>query len=108
MDWADGRVGGTYPLACYRTAISRLDGDRLVYGSAAADLRLLVDHSVARLPPSQRATLAPTTPIVPWPQHAHAAGVGSSWAWQDALRIALAAVLAALLVAWFVARLRRG
>jgi hypothetical protein len=107
MDWADGRVDGTYSLACYRTAIARTQGDRLTYGPVAVDLRLLLDRSVAHLPPSRRVTLAATTPIVPWPQRPSAAGVGSTWTWQDAVRIAFAAVLAALLLAWVVARVRR-
>jgi hypothetical protein len=107
MDWGDGQVGGTYPLACYRTAIARVERDRLTYGSAAVDLRLLLNRSVAHLPLSRRATLAATTPIVPWPERPSAAGVGSTWTWQNAVRIVFAAVLAALLLAWVVARVRR-
>jgi hypothetical protein len=106
MDWADGQVDETYRLACYRTAIARVQGDRLTYGSAAVDLRLLLDRSVAHLPPSKRATLGPTTPIVPWTPHAEAGGVGSASTRKDALRIAFAALLAALLLAWVVARVR--
>jgi hypothetical protein len=108
MDRADGRVDGTYSLACYRTAIARMQGDRLTYGPVAVDLRLQLNRSVAHLPPSRRATLAPTTQIAPWPQRSSAAGVGSTWTWQEAVRIAFAAVLAALLFVWVVARVRRG
>jgi hypothetical protein len=107
MDWADGRVGEAYTLACYRTAIARLNGDRLTYGSAAADLRRLVDRSLANLPSSRRAGIGPDTLIFPSPERANAAGVGPTWTWQDTVRIAFAAVLAALLVAWVVARVRR-
>jgi hypothetical protein len=106
MDWADGQVGGTYSVACYRKAIAHVRGDRLVYGTAAADLRLLLARSVARLPPTQRAPLRPSTQIAPWPTPRDAGGVGSTWARDDAWRIVLAAVLTALLLAWIVARLR--
>jgi hypothetical protein len=107
MDWADGHVGGTYRLGCYRAAIARMQGDRLTYGSAAADLRLLVNRSVAHLPRAQRATLGPNTPIAPWQPAPRTAGVGSTSTWEEAARLASMALLSALLVAWILARLRR-
>jgi hypothetical protein len=107
MDWADGQVSATYPVACYRTAISRMTGDRLTYGAAAADLRFLLDRSVARLPPGQRASVGPTTRIAPLPAPRDAGGVGSTWTRDDAWRLVLAAVLTALLLVWVVARLRQ-
>jgi hypothetical protein len=107
MDWADGRVTGTYSAGCYRTAIARTQGDRLVYGSAGIDLRLLRDRSVARLRPDQRVPLKPSTLLAPWPARRDAGGIGSTWTSEDGWRIALAAVLTGLLAVWTVVRLRR-
>lgn len=106
-DWADGRVSGTYSVGCYRRAIGELSGDRLMYGSAAADLRRLLDRTVARLPTAERDAVAADTLVTPFPASRNAAAVAPAWKKDDAWRIALAAVLTALLVAWVVARVRR-
>jgi hypothetical protein len=37
-DWADGRIDGTYPLACYRVALKSLPVDIQVYSSAPEDI----------------------------------------------------------------------
>ena len=37
-DWADGRIDGTYPVACYRAALRSLPADLRVYSSAADDI----------------------------------------------------------------------
>jgi hypothetical protein len=37
-DWRDGRLDGTYPVACYRQALAQLPEDVRVYSSAQADI----------------------------------------------------------------------
>jgi hypothetical protein len=37
-DWADGRIDGIYPLACYRVALKSLPVDIQVYSSASDDI----------------------------------------------------------------------
>src|SRR5262249_58837664 len=37
-DWSDGRIDGTYPVACYRLALKSLPADLAVYSSAPADI----------------------------------------------------------------------
>ena len=37
-DWRDGRIDNTYPIACYRQALSRLPEDVRVYSTAQADI----------------------------------------------------------------------
>jgi hypothetical protein len=37
-DWSDGRIDGTYPVACYRTALRSMPTDLRVYSSAPEDI----------------------------------------------------------------------
>ena len=37
-DWSDGRIDGTYPVACYRLALKSLPADLAVYSSAPDDI----------------------------------------------------------------------
>ena len=37
-DWQDGRLDGTYPVACYRQALAQLPEDVRVYSSAQSDI----------------------------------------------------------------------
>jgi hypothetical protein len=37
-DWRDGRLDGTYPVACYRQALAHLPEDVRVYSTAQADI----------------------------------------------------------------------
>jgi hypothetical protein len=37
-DWSDGRIDGTYSIACYRTALRSLPADLEVYSSAHDDI----------------------------------------------------------------------
>jgi hypothetical protein len=38
-DWSDGRIDGTYSVACYRAALRSLPADLRVYSSAPDDIR---------------------------------------------------------------------
>jgi hypothetical protein len=38
-DWSDGRIDGSYPVACYRAALRTLPSDLQVYSSAPDDIR---------------------------------------------------------------------
>jgi hypothetical protein len=54
-DWTDGRIDGTYPIACYRDTLRTLPTDLRVYSSAADDIRAarsqrIVQSAVARSP----------------------------------------------------------
>ena len=47
-DWRDGRIDGTYSVACYRTALAHLPEDVRIYSSAESDIkRALVARSQA-------------------------------------------------------------
>jgi len=49
-DWRDGRIDGTYPGDCYRTALARLPEDLRIYSSAESDIqRALLARSRATL-----------------------------------------------------------
>ena len=50
QDWRDGRIDGTYPVACYRTALAQLPEDLRIYSSAESDIkRALLARSHATL-----------------------------------------------------------
>jgi hypothetical protein len=51
-DWRDGRIDGTYPVACYREALADLPEDVRVYSSAQADITRALQGQI-------RATSAP-------------------------------------------------
>ena len=39
QDWRDGRIDGTYSVACYRTALAQLPEDLRIYSSAESDIK---------------------------------------------------------------------
>jgi hypothetical protein len=47
-DWNDGRIDGTYRLACYRKAIKELPLDLAVYSSAADDIRQALSERIVQ------------------------------------------------------------
>ena len=47
-DWADGRIDGTYPLACYRAALRSLPSDLKVYSSAPDDIRQALSQRIVQ------------------------------------------------------------
>jgi hypothetical protein len=47
-DWNDGRIDGTYPLACYRKAIKELPLDLVVYSSAEEDIRQALSERIVQ------------------------------------------------------------
>src|SRR5437667_10668359 len=38
-DWRDGRIDGTYSVACYRIALAHLPEDVRIYSSAESDIK---------------------------------------------------------------------
>jgi hypothetical protein len=55
-DWRDGRIDGTYPVACYRQALASLPEDVRVYSTAQADItRALQAQIVATATPAAHA-----------------------------------------------------
>jgi len=53
-DWRDGRIDGTYPVACYREALADLPEDVRVYSSAQADITRALQGQI-RATPAPRA-----------------------------------------------------
>jgi hypothetical protein len=47
-DWGDGRIDGTYPLACYRAALKSLPADLKVYSSAPDDIRQALSQRIVQ------------------------------------------------------------
>ena len=47
-DWADGRIDGTYPVACYRAALRSLPADLKVYSSAPDDIRQALSQRIVQ------------------------------------------------------------
>ena len=37
-DWRDGRIDGTYPVACYRHALAQMPEDVRIYSTAQSDI----------------------------------------------------------------------
>jgi hypothetical protein len=56
-DWRDGRIDGTYPVACYRQALAELPEDVRVYSTAQADITraLQARLGASAAPSAQRA-----------------------------------------------------
>ncbi|MEP6911069.1 MAG: hypothetical protein ABI896_11655 [Actinomycetota bacterium] len=54
-DWRDGRIGGTYPVSCYQTALAQLPEDLRIYSSAETDIKraLLARSQVALAAPAK-------------------------------------------------------
>ena len=47
-DWADGRIDGAYPLACYRVALKSLPVDLQVYSSASEDISQALSQRIVQ------------------------------------------------------------
>jgi hypothetical protein len=47
-DWSDGRIDGTYPLACYRAALRSLPADLKVYSSAPDDIAQALSQRIVQ------------------------------------------------------------
>jgi hypothetical protein len=109
VDYADGRIDATYTIGCYRAVLAHLGKDPSVYGSAEADVSRVLTAFVTRMGTENRVEIAPTTKV---PASAGSARTGarasssSTSGWVDALRIAFAGALVALLAAWIAVRLR--
>jgi hypothetical protein len=59
-DWADGRIDGSYQLACYQVALKSLPTDLQVYSSASEDIAQALSHRIVQsrarksAPPGER------------------------------------------------------
>jgi hypothetical protein len=47
-DWSDGRIDGTYPVTCYRTALRSLPADLKVYSSAPDDISAALSQRIVQ------------------------------------------------------------
>jgi hypothetical protein len=60
-DWRDGRIDGTYSVACYQTALAQLPEDLRIYSSAETDIkRALLARSQATLAAPAKEAQKPT------------------------------------------------
>jgi hypothetical protein len=48
LDWADGRIDRTYPLACYRAALRSLPPDLEIYSSAPEDIAQALSQRIVQ------------------------------------------------------------
>ena len=46
-DWSDGRIDGTYPIGCYRSALRTLPADLRIYSSAPDDIAQALSRRIA-------------------------------------------------------------
>jgi hypothetical protein len=68
IDWADGRIDKTYPVHCYREAISHLQEDTLTYGDAAEQINRALMAAMTKLRKDDRTlAIGPNTNIPPGP-----------------------------------------
>jgi hypothetical protein len=69
-DWRDGRIDGTYPVACYRQALASMPEDVRVYSSARDDItralqdRLETRSAVATKPAAKPGDGGSTSPLL--------------------------------------------
>lgn len=49
-DWQDGRIDRTYPVSCYRQALTQLPEDVRVYSSAQSDITRALQARVSAAP----------------------------------------------------------
>jgi hypothetical protein len=54
-DWRDGRIDGTYPVACYRQALAQLPEDVRVYSTAQSDITRALQARVDAAVPAKAA-----------------------------------------------------
>ena len=47
-DWSDGRIDGSYRLACYRVALRSLPTDLQVYSSASEDIAQALSQRIVQ------------------------------------------------------------
>ena len=48
-DWyQDGKIASTYPISCYRDAISHVHGDAQIYSSLTDDIRAAMQAAISR------------------------------------------------------------
>jgi hypothetical protein len=73
VDWADGRIDKTYPVHCYREAISHLQQDTLTYGDAAAQINRALMAAMTKMRKDDdnngdgNSAITPSTPVPPGP-----------------------------------------
>jgi hypothetical protein len=77
IDWADGRIDKTYPVHCYREAISHLQEDTLTYGDAAEQINRALLAAMTKLRKDNRTlAIGPNTIVPPGPGAGSGGGDG--------------------------------
>jgi hypothetical protein len=61
-DWTDGRIDGTYPLACYRIALRSLPTDIQVYSSAPDDISQALSQRIVQSAQQHQTRMGSQTP----------------------------------------------
>ena len=79
VDWGDGRIDKTYPVHCYRDAISHLQEDTLTYGDASQEINRALQAAMTKLRKGNDVrSIGPSTSIPPGPGAGDGSGTGSS------------------------------
>jgi hypothetical protein len=67
-DWRDGRIDGTYPVSCYRSALANLPEDLRIYSSAQTDITRALQNRVrlARAPVKVASTAGGGSGVSPY------------------------------------------
>ena len=76
--WADGRVDGTYPISCYREAITSLPQDVQEYSDAPDDLRRALLAAIQDDAKTDEGSAEPATEPAPPPVEDGAAPRGAA------------------------------
>jgi hypothetical protein len=104
-DWSDGRIDGTYSVACYRVALHELPEDLRVYSSAPDDIQAALQRTVSHT--SERRSRGLAAADRPRARPSIEAAGGSRLDRPAVLAAGLGALGVALVVAGVLARRRR-
>jgi hypothetical protein len=61
QDWRDGRIDGTYPIACYRAALDQMPEDVRIYSSAESDIKRALLARIEAAPAAAKAKKVQST-----------------------------------------------
>jgi hypothetical protein len=61
QDWRDGRIDGTYPVACYRGALDQMPEDVRIYSSAESDIKRALLDRIEAAPTAAKAKKVQST-----------------------------------------------
>jgi hypothetical protein len=105
-DWyADGRIGGRYRVTCYRAVLAEVPDHALVYGSLREDMTRALSSGIDRVK-GEGVSVGPETVLPALGTRLALSAPSSRAKGHSGLTYGAIAAPSALLVAWFVARVR--